>query len=208
MKLFASQYATLLLLASFLSNGCSGNRDNHLLSGTSISPSPTPTIVNSNTRRKVSAIREIDFANFEYPLAKNVRITLRNGKYEGNAQLEDYPVTLSHLAYGDVTRDGSEDAVVVVFENVRGSAIPYYVFIYSIVDGSPELLWSFETGDRADGGLRQVYAESGNLLIELYGKGTSMVANSITRKRQRVVPVSSRELGINGATTVSVKLGM
>ena len=175
MKLLASQYAMLLLLASFLSNGCSGHRDNPPLSGISISPSPTATAVNNaDTRQNVSAIRAIDFGNFEYPLAKNVRITLRNGKYEGNAQEEDFPISLSHLAYGDVTRDGSEDALVVLFENVRGSAIPYHVFVYSIVDGSPKLLWSFETGDRADGGLRQVYAESGDLTIELYGKGTSI----------------------------------
>jgi len=78
------------------------------------------------------------------------------------------------LAYGDVTRDGAEEAAVVLFENVRGSAIPYYVFIYSIVDGSPKLLWSFETGDPPDGGLRQVNGENGDLVIELYGKGTSI----------------------------------
>jgi hypothetical protein len=99
---------------------------------------------------------------------------LRNGKYEGNPQLEEYPLALSNLVYGDVTRDGSEEAMIVLFENVRGSAVPYYVFIYSLVDPLPKLLWSSETGDRADGGLRQVYAENGDLMIELYGKGTSI----------------------------------
>src|SRR5260370_23716551 len=34
----------------------------------------------------------------------------------------------------------------------------------------PKLLWDFDTGDRADGGLRQVYADNGQLVIELFGK--------------------------------------
>lgn len=32
------------------------------------------------------------------------------------------------------------------------------------------MIWDFDTGGRADGGLRQVYAEDGQLVIELYGK--------------------------------------
>jgi hypothetical protein len=33
-----------------------------------------------------------------------------------------------------------------------------------------QVIWDFDTGDRADGGLRQVYTENGQLLIDLYGK--------------------------------------
>ena len=36
--------------------------------------------------------------------------------------------------------------------------------------GNPQLLWAFETGDRADGGLKRVFAENGELLVELHGK--------------------------------------
>lgn len=167
MKASAYWYLSLLLLANLLCLGCSADRDNRLLSSSS---SP----VSNNKRSQVSPIRKTDFGNFEYTLTKRGGITLRNGKYEGNAQSEDYPISLSHLAYGDLTRDGSEEAMVVLFEDVRGSAIPYHVFIYAVADGSPALLWSFETGDRADGGLRRIYAESGDLVIELYGKGTSI----------------------------------
>lgn len=82
-----------------------------------------------------------------------------------------YPVSLPYLSYGDVTGDEAEEAMVVFFENVKGTAIPYYVYVYTLKKGSPKLLWSFETGDRADGGLRQAYAENGELVIELYGNG-------------------------------------
>ncbi|MDQ6653157.1 MAG: hypothetical protein M3Y84_10485, partial [Acidobacteriota bacterium] len=85
-----------------------------------------------------------------------------------------YPVALVSLAYGDVTGEGSEEAMVVLFENVKGSAIPYYVYVYALERRKPKALWSFETGDRGDGGLRKVYAENGGLVVELYGKNTGI----------------------------------
>jgi hypothetical protein len=69
-----------------------------------------------------------------------------------------------------VTGDGEEEAMVVLPLESRGSAIPYYVYIFTLEQGQPKLLWNFETGDRADGGLKQIYAENGELVIELYGK--------------------------------------
>ncbi len=137
-----------------------------------VKPSPSPEFT----------IRSIDFANFTYP-AKPIystgakSFTLQNGKYEGRDRGVfniPFPISLAYLTYGDVTGDEAEEAMVVLFENVKGTAIPYYVYIYSLEKGSPKLLWSFEAGDRADGGLRQVSAENGELVIELYGKGKSI----------------------------------
>lgn len=128
----------------------------------------------SNHAVSDSRIRWVDFGNFDYPLSNRGIWKLRNGRYEGRAHgnMEDYPVALAYLAYGDVTSDGVEEALVVLFENVKGTAIPYYVYIYASGQPSPKLLWIFETGDRADGGLRQVYAQDGELIVEIYGKGT------------------------------------
>ncbi|MGI8732269.1 MAG: hypothetical protein ACR2LM_03080 [Pyrinomonadaceae bacterium] len=139
---------------------------------TEVKPSPAPS----------SPIRSLDFGNFTYrakPIySKGDRsFTLKNGKYEGRYRgVFDipYPVSLSYLSYGDVTGDEVEEALVVLFENVKGTAIPYYVYVYTLKKGSPKLLWSFETGDRADGGLRQVYSENGELVIEVYGKGKTI----------------------------------
>jgi len=58
----------------------------------------------------------------------------------------------------------------VLTENIRGSLIPYYVYVYGIERDKPKLLWSFNTGDRAQGGLRRAFAEMGNLVVELYGE--------------------------------------
>lgn len=122
-------------------------------------PSPSP------TQTPNSPIRSVDFANISYPNFptysedKTKRITLKPG--QGGP---------SHINYGDVTGDGQEEAMVVLPIESHGSAIPYYVYIFTMQKGRLRLIWDFETGDRADGGLRQVYAEGGELVIELYGK--------------------------------------
>lgn len=149
--------------------------------------SPTPSI--SNTNQDVnSEIRKIDFANFTYP-AEPVyggglkTFTLRSRKYEGAPDFD--PVYLTHLVYGDVTDDGKEEALVTLGISVRGSATPFVNYIYTEDDHHPKLLWAFENGDRADEGLRQVYAENGGLVVERFspiGKNGAF-ATQFTRTR-------------------------
>jgi hypothetical protein len=133
-------------------------------------PLPSPT----------SPIRSVDFANLSYPdypdysSDRSRRITLKAG--EG---APDY------INYGDVTGDGVEDAMLVLGIETRGSAIPHIVYIYTLENNRPKLLWHFETGDRADGGLRQVYSENGELVVELFGRdkiiGRNLYADDGTR---------------------------
>jgi hypothetical protein len=135
-----------------------------------------------------SPIRSIDFANFIFP-AKPLysdgkeSFTLKDGRYEGRPGIvgapepfgSPYPVSLMGVVYGDVTNDGEEEAMVVLTESVAGTAIPYYVYIFGMNGNRPKLLWAFAAGDRGDGGLRKVYAaEDDNLVVELYGKNTSI----------------------------------
>lgn len=132
------------------------------------------------SQQRLSSIRSVDFENFVYPaqpLYSRKSFRLTSGRYKGRLRgVYDipYPVSLVSVAYGDVTGDGSEEAMVVLFENVKGSAIPYYVYVYTLDRLKPKVLWSFETGDRGDGGLRKVYAENGGLVVELYGKNTGI----------------------------------
>lgn len=131
-------------------------------------PSPTPN----------SPIRTVDFENFTFP-AKPIYtegekyFTLKHGRYAGrflDGAIEPHPVLLVESVYGDVTGDGNEEAIIVFTESIRGTAIPYYVYIYTMDRDKPKPIRSFETGDRAQGGLRQVLAENGELVVELYGK--------------------------------------
>lgn len=119
----------------------------------------------------------MDFENFTFPAATvygegGKSFTLKARKYEGLQDGGDgsESVSLVDTVYGDVTGDDNEEALVVLTMGVRGTAIPYYVYVYAAGRGGPKLLWSFYAGERGDGGLRRVYAEGGALVVELYGR--------------------------------------
>jgi hypothetical protein len=78
------------------------------------------------------------------------------------------------INYGDVTGDGEEEAMMDQAIPTRGSAIPYRVYFYTLRRGRPKVMWRFEAGDRGDGGLRSVYADNGDLIVELYGRSATL----------------------------------
>ncbi len=127
-----------------------------------------------------SPIRTIDFSNFNYPVPEEfidpdrtqTMFTLRRGQLPATRDkygiITKMGVSLASIGYGDVTGDGGEETIIVLSIQTGGSALPNVVYVYTWRDERPFLLWSFVTGDRADGGLRRVRAENGKLLLELY----------------------------------------
>ncbi|MBK8467170.1 MAG: hypothetical protein IPL32_15225 [Chloracidobacterium sp.] len=101
------------------------------------------------------------------PVQPKRKFTLTNGEFK--CTKDQMGVTLSRVTYGDVTGDGIEEAIVSMSIQTGGSAIPGVVYVYSLRSERPSPLWSFSTGDRADGGLREVYSEKGSLIVELFG---------------------------------------
>jgi hypothetical protein len=139
-----------------------------IASGTpEVETSPTPVVTNR-------PIRSVDFCNVAFPRfpvyigdrGKKKYVTLKPG--DGCPAL---------LGYGDVTGDGNEEAMMMLGIENRGSAIPEIVYVFTLANGRPRLLWSFETGDRADGGFRNAYADDGQLIVELYGKDRIIGSN-------------------------------
>ena len=124
---------------------------------------PSP---HAKTESRPSAIRLVDFNNIAYP-----RFPDYSGDERKSTTLKAGEGRPGYINYGDLTGDGQEEAMVVFGLSIRGSAIPHYIYIFTMEKDQPKLIWDFETGDRADGGLRQVYAENSELVIELYGKG-------------------------------------
>jgi hypothetical protein len=92
---------------------------------------------------------------------------------------------LADVVYGDVTGDSVEEAMVVHRQSTKGTARPFYVYVYAAGRGKPKLLWSFDAGERGDAGLRRISAEGGELVVELYGRdrvvngGTSVSEDNI-----------------------------
>ncbi|HST53749.1 MAG TPA: hypothetical protein VLJ61_17205 [Pyrinomonadaceae bacterium] len=114
------------------------------------------------------SIRRVDFKNFTYPRwgrMKNGELQEKRssfGRLVGGGNLAD-------VSYGDVTGDGKEEAIVFITLVSGGSALPGEVYIYTMRNARPRLLWNFSTGDRADGGLHGIYADKGKLVVELNG---------------------------------------
>jgi len=129
-----------------------------------------------------STIRQIDFANFTYPSRVVGEAALeaggfkvRNGELLPKRKDEigrplSTSLFLKGVTYGDVTADGTEEAIIDLAWGTGGSSIPDLVCIYGLSKRKPKLLWAFATGDRADGGYKNVFAEHGQLVVELKGK--------------------------------------
>jgi hypothetical protein len=125
-------------------------------------------------------IRSVDFRNFDYPKIPGemeTEIHLRNGVHK-NLFREEGEEADSHWN-GEAELDqviyhfdehAQPIAFVVVTVYSGGQMYVSEIFLYSMVDHKPELLWSFKSGDRADGGLRTLYFQSGRgyWVLELY----------------------------------------
>ena len=122
-----------------------------------------------------TGIRAIDFTNFTYPgdtIFGKKKYRLQNGEFAGDAYRE--PMGLLRISYGDLTRDGTEEAIISLVVIVKGgTARPHIHYIYTLDKRKLKLLWMFDTGDRADGGLRRIYPEKGLMVVERYSSAKS-----------------------------------
>lgn len=175
-----------------------------------ISPSPEipnlqAELLDGRNKTTTSPIGSFDFKNFTYELPRGWQnpdgtseITLTNGrvapvskdiseKMNDEAKVEarqQRRIGMSYVTtkYFDVTADGQDEAVVVLKVETGGSAIPQIIYVFTWKGGAPELIWPFRTGDRADGGLKDVRAENGEFVVELYGQDRFILGQTETGK--------------------------
>lgn len=172
-----------LIVSCFAGIACSPTRNQSpVLAQNGASPLPSPSIEPSPSPTTNSPIRSVDFENSTYrEIESRGTFTL----VDGREPTEDDPIGLVDVVYGDVTGDGKEEAMVVQSRSVRGTAIPFYVYIYTMERDRVRPIWSFYAGERGDGGLRQISAVNGELFIELYGRdrvingGTSVEEDNV-----------------------------
>lgn len=136
--------------------------------------SPVQTSSKTPVSPSDSSIRKIDFSNFSYPWTEDFSnrhekfFTLKNGEipFKRDGQMG---ISLGKIEYADVTGEGADEAILIISIQSGGTAIPNIVYVYTVENENPKILWSFDTGDRAQGGLKKVYAENGNLIVETFG---------------------------------------
>lgn len=161
-------------------------------------------ILDDRNKTSESPIAKFDFKNFTYELPRgwqnpdSSEITLTNGKLAPvfvatNEEMSDEEkselkskrrIGMSYVTtkFLDVTGDGQDEALVILKVETTGSAIPQLVYVFIWKDDKPELIWPFRTGDRADGGLKDLRIENGELIVELYGQDRFLLGQTETGK--------------------------
>lgn len=162
------------------------NSENQTNNYTSQVPNLQAEILAQKNTKTDSPLGSFDFKNYTYPFprgwqdADSNEFTLENGKRP--VSKEKIGVTYVTTLYGDATGDGEDEAIVILKIDTGGSAIPQMVNVFSWKENQPELVWQFRTGDRADGGLKNIWTENGSVIIELYGQDRYILGESETNK--------------------------
>jgi hypothetical protein len=176
------------------------------LSPKSSIPNLQAEILDDRNKTTTSPIGNFDFKNFTYELPRGwqnpdgtAEMTLTNGRiapYQGPATNEEMSdeekaeirqkrrIGMSYVTtkFMDVTGDGQDEAFVILKIETGGSGLPQLVYIFEWKGNKPELLWPFSTGDRADGGLKDIRVENGMLVLELYGQDRFVLGQRETGK--------------------------
>ncbi len=202
MKIRVKTTAVFLLSAIiFLFSACGGNvetappENNSAAVEATAQPEslPSPQIPNLqaellDNRHKTTAspIGYIDFKNFTYPFphgwqdVDSREFTLNGGKRQMSA--DKIGVSYITTKFFDATGDGEDDAFVILKIDTAGSAIPQIVYVFTMKDDQPKLIWHFRTGDRSDGGLKDIRPENGEVVIEIYGQDRYILGEVETMK--------------------------
>jgi hypothetical protein len=112
-----------------------------------------------------------DFQNFKYPRVcedrDNTSFLMKDGRYED----KENKFLFAAVKYTDVTGDNKEEAIVFIDIVSGGSSLPGCVYIFQSQEPKNKkvkLIWEFFAGDRAFGGLRNIYNENEQLVVETY----------------------------------------
>jgi hypothetical protein len=174
-------------------------------------PAPSPQmpdlqaeLLDDRNKTTHSPLVTVDFKNFTYPLPRGWQhqdgdeIVLENGRLRPKlkdihedmspedkaAARAERRIGMSYVTttYFDVDNDGLDEAAVILKVETGGTAIPQLVYLYTWKDDKPELIWNFRTGDRADGGLKDIRIDNGEAVVELYGQDRFILGQTETGK--------------------------
>jgi hypothetical protein len=121
----------------------------------------------SGHRRVAGDVRRIDFQNFTYESGgEEIRVKRGRGVYKTSGDADaSYSVERVKTVYGDLTGDGRDEAVVILYYTGGGTGAFSKGFLFAVRKGRMALLTTFEGGDRADGGIRDVAIKDGLLSV-------------------------------------------
>lgn len=147
-------------------------------------------ILDERNKATSSPLGKFDFKNYKYPLPRGWQdsdgkeVELIDGKRPMEMSEEVERIGLSYVTtkFLDLTGDNQDEAVVILKIETGGGAIPQLVYVFQWKDDAPEMIWYFRTGDRADGGLKDIRTENGLAVVELFGQDRYIVGELDTAK--------------------------
>ncbi len=161
------------------------------IGNTSQTPSPKipplqKEILNERNSATKSPLGTFDFNNYTYPFPHgwqdrdSKELTLENGV----RQMTEEKIGMSYVTtkFFDVTGDGEDEAFVILKVSTGSITIPQIVYVFNWKDEKPNLIWHFRTGDRAAGGLKRIYGDEGNIVVELFGRDRYIFTQMETSK--------------------------
>lgn len=156
-----------------------------------------------------SPIKKFDFKNFSFPLeekdkdGKDLALTLKDGKLEKSEKSAG--ATLGKIQYADLNGDKTDEAIIKLSVEGEKDAKSTRVYIYTLEDEKPKLLWNFETAGGEEKGLKAISAEEGNLVVEMFGeakfeKGKWELAESKDKKQytKTALKWNGKEFAVEG----------
>ena len=184
-------------------------------------------ILDARFKDSASPLSSFDFKNFTYPLPRGWQnpdgtdLTLTDGKrlpiskfvtddMEDDEKAEARAlrrIGMSYVTtrYLDMTGDGQDEAIVILKVETTGNAIPQLVYVFEWKDEKPELIWNFRTGDRADGGLKDLRIENGEIVLGvLDADRRSLRIQFYTLDQITIIQVMFGNRAVNGRAILAV----
>lgn len=121
-------------------------------------------------------IHAIDFRNFSYSptcVEQGMRVTVTNGVFERPDEDDRMYFEVRNVIYGDLNRDGVDEAVVESVCNTGGTGQFSDGTVFMLRGGKAVAVATLGVGDRADGGIHDLRIEDGLLVVERYGQESS-----------------------------------
>jgi hypothetical protein len=99
-----------------------------------------------------------------------IPVAVKDGVYSRDAEDDKVFFEVRKVVYGDLTADGKDEAIVETLLNTGGTGQFSEALLFEYRGGKAELISSLGIGDRADGGIFEIFIRDGKIFEERFGQ--------------------------------------
>jgi hypothetical protein len=128
---------------------------------------------NASVMAQSQSIRNIDFKNRTYNLLcgdvdRHTSVHIRDGEFHGKKLGIDTSINLYEVVYGDLTRDGKEEAVILYGCGSGASYAYFRALLFTMKHRGASLVAEIAGGNKGDGGFESVTIRRNMLIVNRY----------------------------------------